>query len=52
MFHAGAGPIADEAVPSLMFGGCIEVDIEVPEGGGEGVPARGELDRRLGARRA
>ena len=36
-FHASAGPIADEAVPSLMFGGCIEVDIEVPEGGGEGV---------------
>ena len=37
VFLPGAGPIADEAVPSLAFGGHITVDLEVPAGGGEGV---------------
>jgi arylsulfatase len=37
VFRPGAGPIADEAVPMLAFGGRIEVDADVPEDGGEGV---------------
>ena len=37
VFHPGAGPIADEAVPMLRFGGRIEVDVDVPEDGGRGV---------------
>jgi arylsulfatase A-like enzyme len=37
VFYPGAGPIADEAVPMLRFGGRIEVDVDVPENGGEGV---------------
>ncbi len=36
-FRPGAGPIPDEAVPSLAFGGRIEVGLDVPEDGGEGV---------------
>ena len=37
VFRPGAGPIADEAVPMLRFGGRIEVDVEVPGDGGQGV---------------
>ena len=37
VFLPGAGPIADEAVPMLAFGGRIEVDVQIPEGGGQGV---------------
>ena len=37
VFRPGAGPIADEAVPMLAFGGRIEVDVDVPEDGGRGV---------------
>ena len=37
VFRPGSGPIPDEAVPSLAFGGRVEVDLDVPEGGGEGI---------------
>jgi arylsulfatase len=37
VFRPGAGPIADEAVPMLAFGGRIEVNADVPDDGGEGV---------------
>src|SRR5262249_35426047 len=33
----GAGPLADEAVPSLNFGGRVEADVDVPDDGGHGV---------------
>ena len=39
VFRPGAGPIADEAVPMLAFGGRIEVDVDVPDDGGQGVRA-------------
>ncbi len=36
-FRTDGGPIADEAVPSLAFGGRVEADLLVPADGGEGV---------------
>ncbi|MGN0063079.1 MAG: arylsulfatase [Nocardioides sp.] len=35
----GARPVADEAVPSLAIGTQVVADVDVPEGGGEGVLA-------------
>jgi arylsulfatase len=36
-FRPGGGPIADEAVPSLAFGGRVEADLQIPDDGAEGV---------------
>lgn len=37
VFHPDAGPVADEAVPMLTFGGRVEVEVDVPDDGGAGV---------------
>ena len=39
VLHPGSSPVADEAVPSLAGGAVLEIDVEVPDGGGEGVLA-------------
>mgnify|MGYP001195672356 CR=1 FL=1 len=36
-FYAGAGPVADEAVPIIMGGATIAADVDVPASGAEGV---------------
>ena len=49
VFLPGAGPIADEAVPMLAFGGRIEVDVQVPDRWRpRSALCTGKLDRRLG----
>ena len=37
--YPGASPVADEAVPSLAGGYRLEVEVEVPAGGGSGILA-------------
>lgn len=37
ILRPGAGAIADEALPSLVFGGQVEVEVDVPDDGGEGI---------------
>ena len=37
VFRPDGGPVADEAVPMIAFGGRVEVEVDVPEGGGQGV---------------
>jgi arylsulfatase A-like enzyme len=37
VYRPGGGPVADEAVPSLAAGALLLADVDVPEGGGEGV---------------
>jgi arylsulfatase len=37
VLRPGYGPLADEAVPSLAAGSLLVADVDVPDGGGEGV---------------
>lgn len=39
VLRPGYGPVADEVVPSLGAGSLVEADVDVPDGGGEGVLA-------------
>jgi arylsulfatase len=37
VFRPGGSPITDESVPLLIFGFCMSVDAEIPDGNAEGV---------------
>ena len=37
VYRPGGSPIADEALPSLAAGTALSADVDVPDGGGEGV---------------
>jgi arylsulfatase A-like enzyme len=37
VLHPGAGPVADEVVPSLAAGSLLVAEVDAPHGGGEGV---------------
>ena len=53
VYRPGGGPIADEAVPSLVGGRCCSPTSMCPRGAGRGCPGRPRrLDERMGARRA
>ncbi|MGA8847199.1 MAG: arylsulfatase [Nocardioides sp.] len=39
VLYPHSSPVADEAVPSLAGGAVLEVDVEVPDGGGQGILA-------------